>query len=170
MPKNKRHSPDMDLSVPASQPNLFPKIILGIFLAVAVLMFVIAALSAISAVRTLSREKSAPGHVVDLVARRDQNGNEFYYPVVEFYLPDESLKLVQIPEGSWPPAYEKGQSVTVLYDPEHPLNARIKSASSAGVMWIVPIITGVLGVALVIATLFVFWMFKPGSAKSREEF
>jgi len=162
-------SPDVDLSLPASPPGLFSKIILAIFLAVAVLMLAISVISAINTGRTLSKEKSAPGNVIDLVARRDQAGKEFYYPVVEFYLPDGSFKLVQISEGSWPPAYEKGQSVTVLYDPEQPLNARIKSASSTALMWILSIITGALGVAFLIATLFVFWMLKPHPAKSQEE-
>ena len=165
----KKYSPDMDLSLPASRPGLFPRIILSVFLAVTVLMLAISALSAINTGRALSKEKNAPGHIVDLVARRDQTGKEFYYPVVEFYLPDESLKIIELAEGSWPPAYEKGQSVTILYDPEQPLNARIKSASSAVLMWTVPIIMGVLGVAFLIATLFVLWMLKPGTAKSQEE-
>ena len=165
----KKYSPDVDLSLPASQPGLFPKIILAIFLAAAVLMLAISALSAINTGRALSKEKSTPGHIIDLVARRDQTGKEFYYPVVEFYLPDESLKIIELAEGSWPPAYEKGQSVTILYDPEQPLNARIKSASSAALVWTVSIITGVLGVAFLIATLFVFWMLKPSRPQSRKD-
>ncbi len=148
---------------------LFPRIILSVFLAVAVLMLAISAVSAINTGLALSREKSAPGHVIDLVARRDETGKEFYYPVVEFYLPDGSFTLVQISEGSWPPAYEKGQSVTILYDPDQPLHAWIQSASSSALMWILSIITGVLGVAFLIATLFAFWMLKPGHAKSQEE-
>ncbi len=43
-----------------------PRIIVTVFLAVAVLMLGIAAASAISTGRALSREKSAPGQVVDI--------------------------------------------------------------------------------------------------------
>jgi hypothetical protein len=50
-------------------------------------------------------------------------------------------------EGSNIPSYEKGDKVTVLYEPEHPLDARIKSASSTVLMWILPGITGILGLA-----------------------
>ena len=33
----------------------------------------------------------AKGRVIELVTRRDEYGNEFYYPVVEYFLPDGSL-------------------------------------------------------------------------------
>lgn len=138
-----------------SQPDPFPKIILSIFLAVSILMFAIAIIAAIITGRALARESSAPGHVVDLVLRRDQSGQELHHPVVEFYLPDESLKLIELTEGSWPPAYEKGQSVTVLYDPARPLNARIQSASSTFLQWLVSIITGVLGVIFLMVALLI---------------
>ena len=142
---------------PASHPFPFPKIIVLIFLAVAVLMLTISAITTVSTSLALAKEKSAPGTIVDVVARQenDERGTVFYYPVVEFYSPDETYYLVQLSEGSWPPAYEKGQEVTVLYNPARPLNARIKSTSSAVLMWIVPAITGILGVVFLIVALLV---------------
>ena len=98
--------------------------------------------------------------MVDLEVRRDQNGNEFYYPVVEFSLPDDSLTRVTSSEGSWPPAYEKGALVTVRYDPGPPLAARISSLSGNIGQWTVTIITGVLGLAFAGATVFARWVLK----------
>jgi len=146
-----------------------PKIIVLVFLTVAVISLAIAAVSAASAIRTLSREEIAQGYVIDLVARRDQTGNEFYYPMVEYYLPDGSSKTVQLSEGSWPPAYEIGEAIIVAYDPDKPLKARIKSFESTMVMWVLPTITGVLGVAFLIAVFFAYWMLKPAPAEVAQE-
>jgi uncharacterized protein DUF3592 len=145
----------------------FPKIIVGIFLAVAVIMLGIAAVSAVSTSRTLSREKSASGRVVDLVAHKDQAGQVFYFPVVEFYLPDESRQTVQLSEGSTSPEYTTGEAVIILYDPEQPNTARIKSFGSTLLMWIVPIITGVVGLAFLAATLFAGWLLKPKAKEAK---
>jgi len=38
-----------------------------------------------------------------MVTRKDEQGNEFHCPVVEFTLTDGSRKTVQMVEGSWPP-------------------------------------------------------------------
>jgi hypothetical protein len=137
-----------------------PRIIVAVFLAVALIMLGVAAVAAAGAARTLSRERSAPGWVVELLTRRDTNGQVFYYPVVEFYALDESRQTVQLPEGSTPPAYIEGQEVVVRYDPDRPSSARIESSASALGMWIVPIITGVIGLAFGTATAFAIWMLK----------
>jgi len=49
----------------------------------------------------------------------------------------------------------------VLYDPEHPLDARIKSFESSALMWVLPGITGVLGVAFLVAVLVVWKVMLP---------
>ena len=41
----------------------------------------------------------------------------------------------------------------VLYDPEHPLEARIQSMGSSLLMWILPGITGILGLAFLGAVI-----------------
>lgn len=152
---------DMDFSVQDGKPSQLQKIIIPIFLAVTVLMLVITAISAVYTVRAIAKEESARGIVVDLKARKDESGQEFYYPVVEFLLPDQSRQTLEVSEGSWPPAYKNGDWVTVAYDPQQPLNARIKSTSSTLGMWTLPIITGVLGGAFFIATVFAYWLLKP---------
>jgi hypothetical protein len=135
------------------------KLILGIFSGVAALMLLIALISSFSAVSKIGREESAPGRVVDMVVRReyvneqDRIINEYYYPVVEFTASDGRLRSVQMSEGSQPPAYEVGEEVTVRYNPEHPLDARIESFGSNALMWVLPGITGVLGLCFLGAVI-----------------
>ena len=137
------------------------KLILGIFSGVAVLMLMIAAISSFRALSRLSREASAPGRVVDVVVQRtyvneqDRIVRDYYYPVVEFTADDGRWRSVQMSEGSSSPYYEAGDEVTVRYDPEHPLDARIKSPGSDALMWILPVITGVLGLGFLGAVMVV---------------
>ena len=72
-------------------------------------------------------------------------------------------------EGSQSPYYEIGDEVTVRYNPEHPLDARIKSAGSDAMMWIVPGITGVLGLAFLGAVLVVRKFMPPEELESTNE-
>ncbi len=129
------------------------KIILSLFSGVAVLMLLIAAVASYNNILKISREASAPGRVVDVIERRqyvneqDRIIETYYYPVVEFTASDGKRRSVQMNEGSSSPQYEAGDEVTVLYNPQRPLEARIKSFGSSAVMWVLPGITGILGVA-----------------------
>jgi hypothetical protein len=135
------------------------KIILTVFSGVAALMLLIAGVASISNILKLGREESAAGLIVDVVERRqyvneqDRVVEEYYYPVVEFVASDGRRRAVQLNEGSSSPQYEVGEDVTVLYEPEHPLNARIKSVGSSALMWILPGITGILGGAFLGAVI-----------------
>jgi len=149
-----------ELAAPVAQPFFLSRVIVPLFFAVALLMLSICAFTAVNTCRALAREASVQGYVVDVVARADNDGREFFYPVVEFSLPDETRYTVQTSEGSWPPAYERGQSVTVLYQRDQPRNARIKSTSGTIGMWTVSIITGFLGAAFAIGTLVARWVLK----------
>jgi hypothetical protein len=149
-----------ELAMPVAEPFVLSRFIVPLFFTVALLMLSICAFTAANTSRALAKEATAPGYVVDVVARADSDGQEFFYPVVEFVLPDETRYTVQTSEGSWPPAYEKGQSVTILYQRDQPLNARIKSTSSAIGMWTWSIVTGFLGVAFAMATFFARWVLK----------
>jgi hypothetical protein len=140
--------------MPPSKPSVIPRIILAIFLGVAVLMLAIAAISAVSSARAQARERTAPGHVVDLAIRQATDGRLFYRPVVVFDLPDGARITVQTTEESTDPAYKVDQAVTIVYDSERPDAARIQSASTAVSLWILPSVTGILGVAFLVATLF----------------
>jgi succinate dehydrogenase/fumarate reductase cytochrome b subunit len=48
-----------------------------------------------------------------------------------------------------------GDEVTILYEPEYPSDARIKSFGSSALMWILPGITGILGAAFLGAVIVV---------------
>ena len=129
------------------------KIVLGIFTGAAVLMILIAAISSFFNIQKISKEESVPGRVVDVVVQRvvvneqDRIVRDFYYPVIEFVPMDGRRRTVQLNEGSDSAYYEKGDEITVAYDPDHPLDARIKSAGGNALMWILPGITGILGIA-----------------------
>jgi len=127
--------------------------VLGGFTAIAVIALLFTVISTFSNIQKIAKEESAPGRVVDVVVQKvvvnEKNDivRDFYYPVVEFVPIDGHKRTVQLNEGSDSPYYEKGNEITIRYDPDHPLDARIKSASSNMLMWVLPGITGILGIA-----------------------
>jgi len=135
------------------------KIILWVFTGVAVLMLLIAFVSSASAILKMNREASAAGRVVEIVQQReyvneqDRVVQDYYFPVVEFVSADGRRHTVHMTEGSSAPSHEVGEEVTVLYNPEHPLEARIKSFGSSALMWILPGITGILGLGFLGAVI-----------------
>jgi hypothetical protein len=135
------------------------KLILGIFSGVAMLMLLIAFVSAASAILKMSREENAQGRVVEIMKRReyvneqDRVYQDYYFPVVEFFSADGRRHSVQMSEGSSSPSQEVGDEVIVSYNPEHPLEARVKSFGSSALMWVLPGITGILGLAFLGAVL-----------------
>jgi len=157
------------------QINKIPaeKIILGAFTGIAVIMLLVAGIASFNNLRKIGREASAPGRVADMIARReyvneqDRVYQDYYYPVVEFTSSDGKNHKVQLSEGSSTPSYEVGDEVTVLYEPEHPLEARIKSFGSSALMWVLPGITGILGFAFLVAVLAV-WKFMLPATESKE--
>ena len=143
------------------------KIILGVFTGVAVLMLLIAGLSSVSNILKISREEQAPGQVVEIVSRReyvneeDRVLEEYYFPVVIYVSSDGRPHRVHMSIGSSSPSHEVGDEVTVLYNPEQPLDARIQSFGSSALMWILPVITGILGIAFLGAVLIVQRVLQP---------
>lgn len=143
------------------------KIILLAFSGISAIMLIVAAVSSYGVISKLSKEESAPGRVVDMVKERqyvneqDRIVEEYYFPVVEYASSDGRRHSVQLSEGSSRPEYEIGDHVTVQYDPEHPLDARIKSFGSSALMWVLPSITGILGVGFLIAVLAVLRFMPP---------
>ncbi len=135
------------------------KLILGIFSGVAVVMLLIALISSSSAILKMSREEKASGRVVEIIQRReyvnqqDRVVQDYYFPVVEFVSADGRRHSVQMTEGSSVPSHEVGDEVTVLYAQDHPLDARIQSLGSSALMWILPGITGILGLGFLGAVI-----------------
>lgn len=123
------------------------RVLLFIFGAISVLMLVIAVLTGMSTSRKLAREQSVLGQVTAMTERRNSEGNSYYYPVVAFDVPDGGRYSVQLSEGSWPPQHRAGDLVTVLYDSQNPLDARIQSGGGTAALWTWTLVSGVLGVA-----------------------
>jgi hypothetical protein len=149
----------IEKEIQESQGTPIEKIILPIFTGVAILMLLITAVASVSNIMKISREESAPGRVTDVTMERsyvneqDRIVEEFYYPVVQYVASDGKRRNVKMSEGSSSPSYEVGDQVIVLYEPEHPLDARIKSFGSAAGMWILPVITGIIGIGFLVAVL-----------------
>jgi hypothetical protein len=146
------------------QIRSFPmeKVVLGVFTGVSILMLLIAVIASFNNIKKIDREQSAPGQVVDMVIRpeyaEDDSSRvigEYHVPVVVFVDNRGERHQTQLNEGSDPPAYEVGDEVTILYEPENPLDARIKSFGSSALMWILPSITGILGIGFLVAVLVV---------------
>jgi hypothetical protein len=147
------------------QSSIAPeKIVVWAFSGVAAVMLAIALFSSFGVISKISKEESADGRVVDMIVKvqymTDEHGRQlppenFYYPVVEFRSSDGRGHLVQLIEGSSPAAFEIGEDVTVLDNPEHPLDARIKSFGSSLLLWVLPGITGILGISFLAAVLVV---------------
>lgn len=156
--------PDFEVAQSSSGMGNLSKVILGVFIAVAVICLSIALISGVNAARSISRNASASGFVVDLVTQAGSDGTPYSYPVVEFGLPDRSRVTVQMSEGSYPPAYEVGQPVEVMYDPEEPTHAYIRSFMGSLSPWIVTMITGFLGAGFAAAAFFARWVMKPSPA------
>ncbi len=145
----------------AAESPTMERWVLGGFTAIAVIMLLVTIFSIFNNIQKILKEESVPGMVVDVVKRRELVNEEndivrdFYYPVIEFVPSDGHKRSLQVNEGSDSPFYEKGDEITVLYDHEHPLDARIKSAGSNALMWVLPSITGILGIAFAGAVLVV---------------
>jgi hypothetical protein len=129
-----------------------------LFLGIALIMLAIALLTGFQITRSMAGETQAPGFVTGMVSRSDANGNEFFYPIVAFTLPDGSRKIVQTGVGSWPPAYAVDDAVTVVFDPERPSTARIATPAGALAQWIWTLVTGILAVAFFLAAWLAWWV------------
>lgn len=151
------------------------KVVLSVFTGIAVIMLLVAGIASFNNIRKVNREESAAGIVADMTKRLEYDEQDFnrvvgetYYPVVEFTANDGKRRNVQLSEGSFPPAYEVGDEVTILYEPENPMDARIKSFGSSALMWILPSITGVLGIGFLVAVIAVQRVMMPGGNAQSE--
>ena len=151
------------------------KVIRSVFTGVAVIMLVIAVVSSASAILKMNREESTPGLIVEIIERReyvneqDRVVQDYYYPVVEFVSADGRSHTVQMNEGSSAPQHEVGEEVTMLYNPERPLEARIKSLGSSALLWVLPGITGIMGLAFFGAVIVVQKLMTPANPSKNEQ-
>ena len=83
----------------------------------------------------------ADGVVIDLELSRSDDSST-YYPIVAFRTQDGQEIEYQSNTGTNPPSFRVGESVTVLYDPQDPYDARIEAFSE---LWLFSIIFGSVG-------------------------
>lgn len=152
----------IDAGVPGADTARMRTIFLGVFFIIAVLMLLVAAVSSFTVIDQVNREMTAPGSVVDTVEHQESGDNSvFSYPVVAFTDRDGKDHTVQVSEGSSPPEWAVGDAVTVRYDPANPEGARIESWTSDLLLWLLPGITGIVGIGFLLAVLLVFMIMRP---------
>lgn len=81
---------------------------------------------------------SAIGRVIRLDENSDGEGACCTYsPVIEFTASDSQTYTFDSQNSSYPPAYEVGEEVSVLYDPQNPQTAQINKWTER---WLMPLI------------------------------
>jgi len=86
---------------------------------------------------------TATGHVVRLQGRPGRHGTS-YYPVVQFMTEDNGEITFTGSAGSRPPAFQVNEEVAVLYDPDNPQTAYIKTFTQFWAAPLVPFLAGLL--------------------------
>jgi hypothetical protein len=95
-----------------------------IFAAVGFVLVLLASWFVTSERRFVRQAERATGTVTDLEYRRDSDGDGSYYPVVAFTTSRGEQVSFRSRTGRNPPAFERGESVGVLYQPADPSQAR----------------------------------------------
>jgi Protein of unknown function (DUF3592) len=128
------------------------KIVSTVFLGVGAVLFLVSGTTFWFTRASVAAEVSVPGVVVNNVVRthttRASNSSrettsDYYHAVVEFPLKDGTKKTVEMAQGNWPKAYDEGEKVTVRYDPQKPLKARLGGGSAMD--FFASLLTGFLG-------------------------
>ena len=140
-------------SPPAGSGVNVAKLVSNIFLSVGLLLLLVSAGIFWVTREALVKEISAPGMVTSNILRyharnsddrsRSEGTSDLYHAVVEFHLADGTARTVEMAEGNWPKAYEEGEKVTVRYDPEKPLLARLGGGGAMD--FFASLLTGFLG-------------------------
>ncbi len=144
------------------KPMIFPVVIASLFGMVAMIMLVTSVNSAFQTVQRLVKEQSTSGQVVQMVERRvpDDSQKDQYqvyaYPVVTFAMANGQPEQVQLQDGAWPPAYRTGETVTILYNPDQPEQARIQTQTSWLTLWLGPVLTGLIGLTFLMISVVTF--------------
>ena len=92
----------------------------------------------------LHRAATVTGTVIgNDVTIDSQDGSTSYHPRFEFQTPDGRNVVVRSSTGSNPPSFSEGDAVTVLYEPQSPEKAKIRSFAQ---LWLGTLILGIFGV------------------------
>jgi hypothetical protein len=143
------------------RPNGIGLAIIGLCLLVGLPFVYIGAGEALDTRRVVERYVAVEGVVVDNRLGVAGDGGQSYYPVVEFTTRDggrDGARSVRFSDGigSFPPDYEIGDRVAVLYDPDNPQDARIHSWKR---LWFAPALIMGIGALPIVAGLAAAWKF-----------
>jgi hypothetical protein len=119
-----------------------PTFLFGIFLLIGLGLLGGAAYLALDTRADIARAETAAGTVIDLIGRRDSDGDTIYYPHVQYLTRSGETVEFSGAVGSSPPAFEIGEAVSVLYDPVAPQEARIDTFFQ---LWFGALILGGIG-------------------------
>jgi len=107
---------------------LFLKLLLKIggwgFIALAVTNLTISFFVYRHAHRFAQTASRAQGTVIKLVEKPSHASGSVFYPVFSFTDSKEQAHEINSSIGQYPPAYKVGDTITVLYEPERPENAK----------------------------------------------
>ena len=119
------------------------KIVCVVFTVVGAILLVIGLIQILQTQIFLDESLETKGVVIDLHWKYDSEGSAFAYPVFQFVdeRTGEEITVVST-QGSNPPSYSIGQEVYILYDPQNPHSAVIKSFWN---IWFMSIILTSLG-------------------------
>jgi uncharacterized Tic20 family protein len=90
----------------------------------------------------LNKAEKTHGTVLEIVERRTSDGT-MYYPVYSFVDIYGTEHKIYSKSGSYPPRYDVGDPISILYDPENPKEIKMDSFVS---LWMGTIVAGVLGI------------------------
>jgi hypothetical protein len=123
--------------------------LLRAFVAIGVLALAWGAIDLVRTVHFVKNAEHATGTVVDVSREIDDEGDEFFYPVVRFTTAEGKEFEFKSDSGSNPASHSTGDEVDVLYDPDDPDDAQLSGFFDLWLFTIVPfaIGTGFLGVA-----------------------
>jgi len=140
-----------------------------VFSAVGILLLGVAAWIAQDNIRFMERAARVEGEVVDVVrvqgvtTGRQSRRSSAWYPVIAYTPQGGSLITKRSNIGSSPPSYDKGDKLTVMYEPSAPEDFQIDSPVS---IWMSTFVLGFIGFLAASIGLVMVWVVRRGVGKS----
>lgn len=123
------------------------------FLAVGVVLLVVAAVTLVLTLRFVAGAERTTGTVISLSRETDSEGQVVFHPRVRFTTAQgRALEFRSSSGSSSPPRL--GDRVEVLYDPDDPQDARLSGFFG---LWGLPIVSGFIGVVMTSVALVFLW-------------
>ncbi len=120
------------------------ELIIGIVFSLVGLLLVVIGLFILMRTRLfISQSQEVKGTVTHLIASSGSEGGTVYAPVFKFTTIQGQVIEVQESVASYPPEFNQGQIVDILYDPQNPSRARVKKWSS---LYFVPLLLSGMGI------------------------